>query len=137
MKISKIRAREVLDSRGMPTLKTSIILQDGTCASACVPSGASTGIHEALELRDKEKRYFGKGVLKAIKNVSLIEKSLKGLSIFDQELIDKTMCELDGTENKSVLGANAILSVSLAAARVASTESIFSVLDPVSKSTIT
>ncbi len=120
MKINKVTAHEVLDSRGMPTLKTSIILQDGTCASAYVPSGASTGIHEALELRDKEKRYFGKGVLKAIKNVSLIEKALKGLSIFDQELLDKTMCELDGTPNKSKLGANAILSVSLAAARVAS-----------------
>jgi phosphopyruvate hydratase len=120
MKISKIKAREVLDSRGMPTLKTSIILQDSTCASACVPSGASTGIHEALELRDKEKRYLGKGILKAIKSVSLIEKSLKGLSVFDQELIDKTMCELDGTENKRNLGANAILSVSLAVARVAS-----------------
>ncbi len=120
MKISKIRAREVLDSRGIPTLKTSIILQDGTCASACVPSGASTGVHEALELRDKEKRFFGKGVLKAIKNVSLIEKSLKGLSVFEQELIDKTMCELDGTGNKSNLGANAILSVSLAVARTAS-----------------
>jgi enolase len=120
MKISKIIAREILDSRGYPTLKTSVLLQDGTSAAACVPSGASTGIHEALELRDKEKRYLGKGVLKAIKNISLIEKALKGLNVFDQELLDKTMCKLDSTENKSKLGANAILSVSLATARAAS-----------------
>ena len=79
MKISKIIAREILDSRGYPTLKTSVLLQDGTSAAACVPSGASTGIHEALELRDGDKRYLGKGVLKAIKNISLIEKALKGL----------------------------------------------------------
>ncbi len=120
MKISKIIAREVLDSRGYPTLKTSIFLADGTTASAQVPSGASTGVHEALELRDKEKRFFGKGVLKAIENIALIEKKLKNLNVFDQEMLDKTMCELDGTPNKSKLGANAILSVSLAAARVAS-----------------
>ena len=120
MKIAKIKAREVLDSRGYPTVKAEIILKNGVCASAIVPSGASTGVHEALELRDKEKRYHGKGVLKAIKNISLIEKKLKGLSIFDQELFDKTMCELDGTPNKSNLGANAILAVSLAAARAAS-----------------
>lgn len=120
MKISKIISREVLDSRGLPTLKTYIVLSDGTNASAQVPSGASTGIHEALELRDKEKRYLGKGVLKAIKNVSLIEKALKNKNVFDQEELDKTMCELDDTENKTKLGANAILSVSLAAARAAS-----------------
>lgn len=120
MKISKIIAREVLDSRGYPTFKTYIVLSDGTTAHAQIPSGASTGVHEALELRDNEKRYSGKGVLKAIKNISLIEKSLKGFNIFDQELLDKTMCELDGTPNKSKLGANAILSVSLAAARTAS-----------------
>lgn len=120
MQISKIIAREVLDSRGYPTLKTYIVLSDGTCASAQVPSGASTGVHEALELRDKENRFFGKGVLKAVQNVSLIEKALKNISIFDQELIDNKMCELDGTPNKNKLGANAILSVSLAVARVAS-----------------
>lgn len=120
MKISKITAREVLDSRGCPTLKTYLVLSDGTTASAQVPSGASTGVHEALELRDKEKRFFGKGVLKAIKNVSLIEKELKNLNVFDQELLDTTLCELDGTPNKSKLGANAILSVSLAAAKAAS-----------------
>lgn len=120
MKIAKIKAREVLDSRGCPTVKAEIILKNGVCASAIVPSGASTGVHEALELRDKEKRYHGKGVLKAVKNISLIEKELKGLSVFDQELLDKTMCELDGTANKSNLGANAILAVSLAAARAAS-----------------
>ena len=120
MKISKIFAREVLDSRGYPTLKTYIVLSDGTTASAQVPSGASTGVHEALELRDKESRFFGKGVLKAVQNVALIEKALKNTSIFDQELIDSKMCELDGTPNKSKLGANAILSVSLAAARTAS-----------------
>ena len=120
MKIAKIKAREVLDSRGCPTVKAEIILKNGVCASAIVPSGASTGVHEALELRDNEKRYHGKGVLKAIKNISLIEKKLKGLSVFDQELLDQTMCELDGTPNKSNLGANAILAVSLAAARAAS-----------------
>ena len=120
MKIRKITAREILDSRGYPTLKTSVILQDGTCACACVPSGASTGIHEALELRDKDKRYLGKGVLKAIKNIALIEKNLKGINVFEQELLDETMLKLDGTPNKTQLGANAILSVSLAAARTAS-----------------
>ena len=120
MKISKITAREILDSRGYPTLKTSVILQDGTCACACVPSGASTGIHEALELRDKDKRYLGKGVLKAIKNIALIEKKLKGINVFEQELLDGIMLKLDGTPNKTQLGANAILSVSLAAARTAS-----------------
>ncbi len=120
MKIIKITAREVLDSRGMPTLKTTIVLSDGITASAQVPSGASTGVHEALELRDKEKRFFGKGVLKAVQNVSLIEKALKGFDVFEQEKIDETMCLLDGTPNKSKLGANAILSVSLAAARAAS-----------------
>lgn len=120
MKIAKIKAWEVLDSRGCPTVKAEIILKNGVRASAIVPSGASTGVHEALELRDKEKRYHGKGVLKAVKNISLIEKELKGLSVFDQELLDKTMCELDGTANKSNLGANAILAVSLAAARAAS-----------------
>ena len=120
MKISKITAREVLDSRGFPTLKTQVILTDGTSACAQVPSGASTGIHETLELRDKEKRYGGKGVLKAIKNVSLIEKKLKGTSVFEQEFIDDTLCKLDGTPNKSRLGANAILGVSLAVARAAS-----------------
>lgn len=120
MKITKITAREILDSRGYPTLKTSVFLQDGTCACASVPSGASTGIHEALELRDKDKRFLGKGVLKAVQKVALIEKALKGKNVFDQKLIDKTMLDLDGTPNKSNLGANAILSVSLAAARTAS-----------------
>lgn len=122
MKIKKITAREVLDSRGLPTLKAEVFLDSSVRASAMVPSGASTGIHEAPELRDKDKRYNGKGVLKAIKNVSLIEKALKGFNVFDQEKIDETMCRLDGTPNKSNLGANAILAVSLATARAASVQ---------------
>ncbi len=121
-KIKQIIAREILDSRGNPTVETKIILDNGVSAKASVPSGASTGIHEAWELRDGDReRYGGKGVLKAVKNVNTkIAKSLKGVDINKQELIDQTMIKLDGTKNKKKLGANAILSVSLASARTAS-----------------
>jgi enolase len=119
-KITKIQALEVLDSRGNPTVQTTVWAGE-TSAKASVPSGASTGVHEALELRDGDKkRYGGKGVLKACKNVNeKIFKAVKGISVADQQKIDETMLELDGTDNKAKLGANAILSVSLAAARLA------------------
>ena len=120
MKITKIHAMEVLDSRGNPTVQTTVWAGD-VSATASVPSGASTGVHEALELRDGDKkRYGGKGVLKACKHVNeKIFKALKGMSAGDQELIDRAMLDLDGTDNKAKLGANAILSVSLATARLA------------------
>lgn len=120
-KIKKINAREILDSRGNPTVETKIILDNGIVAKASVPSGASTGVHEAWELRDNDlKRYGGKGVLQAVKNVNTkIYKTLKGMQITKQEMLDKKMIALDGTRNKKKLGANAILSVSLASARAA------------------
>jgi enolase len=115
-KIKDIKAREILDSRGNPTIEVDLTLESGITATASVPSGASTGINEALELRDNDKnRYNGKGVLTAVNNVNTIIRSeLIGKDCLDQELIDNTMLELDGTENKSKLGANAILGVSLA-----------------------
>ncbi|MCK5061205.1 phosphopyruvate hydratase [Candidatus Parcubacteria bacterium] len=118
-KIKKISAREILDSRGNPTVETGVELDNGIAAKASVPSGASTGIHEAWELRDNDKkRYNGKGVLKAINNVNTkINKALAGMDAVKQEKIDEAMIKLDGTKNKKKLGANAILSVSLAAAR--------------------
>ncbi|MSN95898.1 phosphopyruvate hydratase [Campylobacter sp. FMV-PI01] len=121
MKIKDIYAFEVLDSRGNPTLKTTTILEDGSVGSAIVPSGASTGKKEALELRDGDKQKFnGKGVLKAISNVNeTIAKAIVGLDVFDQNLIDQTMLDLDGTKNYSNLGANATLGVSMAVARAA------------------
>ncbi len=116
--IKKISAREILDSRGNPTIETKVELVDGSIGIAAVPSGASTGIHEALELRDGGKRYDGKGVNKAIKNVNTkIANKLKRLDASKQRKIDEVMIKLDGTENKKKLGANAILSVSLACAR--------------------
>jgi enolase len=120
-KIHKINALEILDSRGNPTVMVSVALNNGITASACVPSGASTGIREAVELRDGDaKRYGGKGVLKAVANVNqLIAPKLKGKSPHAQKEIDALMCELDSTENKSKLGANAILGVSMAVARAA------------------
>ena len=122
MKIRKINAREILDSRGMPTVATEVVLESGIRAEASVPSGASTGENEALELRDNDlSRYLGMGVLTAIQNVNkVIAPALIGKSVFEQTLIDRTMIELDGTGNKSRLGANAILSVSLAVAKAAS-----------------
>lgn len=121
MKIKQVIAREILDSRGNPTVEAKVILESGIWAKAGVPSGASTGVHEAWELRDGDKkRYAGQGVLKAVKNVNTkIDKALKGMDIFKQEEIDGAMIKLDGTENKKKLGANAILSVSLACARTA------------------
>ncbi|HEV2332112.1 MAG TPA: phosphopyruvate hydratase, partial [Gammaproteobacteria bacterium] len=120
-KIEDIRAREILDSRGNPTVEADVLLDDGNWGRAAVPSGASTGSREAVELRDGDKkRYGGKGVLKAVANVhGAIRKKLKGQMIDDQARLDRLLIELDGTENKSRLGANAILAVSLAAARAA------------------
>lgn len=120
-KIKRIVAREILDSRGNPTIETKVILENGVFSKASVPSGASTGIHEAWELRDGDtKRYEGKGVLKAINNVNdRINRALIGFDVNDQKIIDQVMIDLDGTENKKELGANAILSVSMAVARTA------------------
>lgn len=114
-KIKEVHAREVLDSRGNPTVEVDVTLEDGSFGRAIVPSGASTGEREALELRDKDKRYLGKGVEKAASNVNnIIREKVIGLESSDQTLVDNTMLELDGTENKTNLGANAILGVSLA-----------------------
>lgn len=118
--IKKITAREILDSRGNPTVEVTVVLDDGVFGKAAVPSGASTGTYEAVELRDNAKRYGGKGVLKAVKHVhAIIAPAIIGLSAFDQEAIDERMRALDGTPNKRKLGANAILPVSLAVARAA------------------
>jgi len=119
--ISDIRAREILDSRGNPTVEVDVALAGGALGRAAVPSGASTGEHEALELRDGDKkRYLGKGVSKAVKNVTdKILPALRGIDALDQLTVDKTMLDLDGTETKSKLGANAILAVSLATAKAA------------------
>ena len=121
MKIEKIIGREVLDSRGNPTVEVDVILESGARGRASVPSGASTGVNEALELRDGDKsRYMGKGVQKAVANVNgPIAEALKGMSALDQIKIDEAMIALDGTETKSNLGANAILGVSLAVAKAA------------------
>jgi enolase len=120
-KIANIKGREVLDSRGNPTVEADVILEDGTIGSACAPSGASTGSREAPELRDKDtSRYLGKGVLKAVEAVNAkIRDALIGKDAADQRALDNIMLELDGTENKANLGANAILAVSLAAAKAA------------------
>lgn len=114
-KIRDLKGREVLDSRGNPTVEVEVLLEDGSLGRALVPSGASTGTREALELRDHDERFMGRGVLKAVNNVNtIIREKLIGLESSNQELIDNTMIELDGTKNKSHLGANAILGVSLA-----------------------
>src|ERR1700733_10917935 len=119
--IVDIIAREILDSRGNPTVEVEIVLEDGSMGRAAVPSGASTGAHEAVELRDGDKtRYGGKGVLKAVESVNRdIFEALSGLEAEDQVAIDEAMIALDGTPNKSKLGANAILGVSLAVAKAA------------------
>ncbi|MBR3067770.1 MAG: phosphopyruvate hydratase, partial [Prevotella sp.] len=121
MKIEKIIAREILDSRGNPTVEVDVILENGVMGRAAVPSGASTGENEALELRDGDKnRYLGKGTLKAVENVNtIIAPALKGDCVLDQRALDYKMLALDGTPTKSKLGANAILGVSLAAAKAA------------------
>lgn len=119
--IKDIKAREILDSRGNPTVEVDVILDDGSMGRASVPSGASTGSNEALELRDGEKRYLGKGVLKAVRNVNtIIRKELVGKSVNDLRNIDDLLIDLDGTSNKSKLGANAILGVSLACLKASS-----------------
>jgi enolase len=118
--IEMIQAREILDSRGNPTVEVDVFLEDGSVGRAAVPSGASTGEHEAIELRDGDKdRFGGKGVRKAIEHVNDLEEELVGIDATDQLLIDRIMCEADGTPNKSKLGANAILGISLAVAKAA------------------
>ena len=114
-KIKDIKAREILDSRGNPTIEVDVILENDVVGRAAIPSGASTGTKEALELRDNDSnRYIGKGVLKAVNNVNILKKSLIGMDANNQKLIDKTLIKLDGTENKEKYGANAILGISLA-----------------------
>ncbi len=121
--IIKVHARQILDSRGNPTVEVDVITENGILGRAAVPSGASTGEHEAVELRDGGKSYMGKGVLRAVDNVNTtIAGEIVGMSVFEQNQIDKTMIELDGTPNKSNLGANAILGVSLAVAKAAANE---------------
>lgn len=123
--IIDVHARQILDSRGNPTVEVDVTTENGFVGRAAVPSGASTGMHEAVELRDGDKsKYLGKGVLKAVENVNTkIAAALKGIDVFEQNAIDKIMIELDGSENKGNLGANAILGVSLAVAKAAAQES--------------
>ncbi|MBT8268339.1 MAG: phosphopyruvate hydratase [Flavobacteriaceae bacterium] len=121
--IVEILARQIFDSRGNPTVEVDVITQNGFMGRAAVPSGASTGEHEAVEMRDGGSDYMGKGVSKAVDNVNnILAKQLQGISVFEQNSIDNLMCELDGTPNKSALGANAILGVSLAVAKAAANE---------------
>ena len=122
--IASVHARQILDSRGNPTVEVDVITSNGALGRAAVPSGASTGAHEAVELRDEDKgRFMGKGVTKAVKNVNeSLAEELIGMSVFEQNLIDQTMMQIDGTENKGKLGANAILGVSLAVAKAAAIE---------------
>ena len=119
--IQSIHARQILDSRGNPTVEVDVRTETGALGRAAVPSGASTGTHEAVELRDDDSNvYVGKGVLKAVSNVNeLIYPELVGMSVYDQGMIDRMMLELDGTPNKGRLGANAILGVSMAVAKAA------------------
>ena len=121
--INAIIAREILDSRGNPTVECDVYLDNGIMGRAAVPSGASTGIREALELRDKDERYLGKGVMTAVENIhAKIQPALIGFDVAQQASIDNQMIEEDGTENKSKLGANAILGVSMACARAAAAD---------------
>ncbi|KPM49913.1 phosphopyruvate hydratase [Jiulongibacter sediminis] len=122
--IVRVHARQILDSRGNPTVEVDVLTENGFLGRAAVPSGASTGVHEAVELRDEDKSvYVGKGVLKAVTNVNeTIAENLLGFNVFEQNLIDQTMIDLDGTSNKGKLGANAILGVSLAVAKAAAQE---------------
>ena len=120
MKIEKVNAREIIDSRGTPTVEAEILLKNGVIARASVPSGASTGENEAIELRDGDERYCGNGVQKAVRNIKKeIAPLIEGMCVFSQYDIDHKMIEADGTDNKSALGANATLAVSLAAAKAA------------------
>ena len=121
--IKKIHARQIFDSRGNPTIEVDVITENGSIGRAAVPSGASTGEHEAVELRDGGSDYMGKGVMKAVNNVNnILAPAIIGLSVFDQTEIDVKMINLDGTPNKSNLGANSILGVSLAVAKAAAVE---------------
>jgi enolase len=121
--IKEVKARQIFDSRGNPTVEVDVITQNLVLGRAAVPSGASTGEHEAVELRDGGNDYHGKGVLNAVSNINnIISRELIGKSVFDQKLNDQLMIKLDGTENKSKLGANAILGVSLAMAKAAAKE---------------
>ena len=121
--ISYIDARQILDSRGNPTIEVDVFTESGAMGRAAVPSGASTGEHEAVELRDGGAEFLGKGVLKAVENVrEILAPELVGLSVFEQNLLDAVMIDIDGTSNKAKLGANAILGVSLAAAKAAAAE---------------
>ena len=124
--IEEIKALEVLDSRGNPTVQVEVITEEGTNGVAMVPSGASTGSFEAVELRDGDKsRYLGKGVLQAVENVNKkIAKAIENMNVYEQVKIDKTLIELDGTDNKAKLGANATLGVSLAVAKAAAASNL-------------
>ena len=140
-RIAHVFARQILDSRGNPTVEVDVITENGVLGRAAVPSGASTGVHEAVELRDGEKSLFlGKSVLRAVQNVNnTLAEELKGMYIFDQNEIDARMIELDGTPNKGKLGANAILGVSLALAKAAAIEagvSLFRYLGGVNANTL-
>ncbi|QCX01043.1 phosphopyruvate hydratase [Aggregatimonas sangjinii] len=138
--ILSVHARQILDSRGNPTVEVDVITENGVMGRAAVPSGASTGEHEAVELRDGGSTFMGKGVSKAVDNVNTtIAEEILGMSVFEQNLLDRTMIELDGTPNKSKLGANAILGVSLAAAKAAANElgmSLFRYVGGVSANTL-
>ena len=133
-KIVEVKAREILDSRGYPTVEVEVKTEKGYIGVASVPSGASTGSREALELRDNDERYCGKGVLKAVNNVNnIIKNAVVGIEVSHQKEIDTKMIELDGTNNKSKLGANAILGVSLACIKAAANEAhkeIYEYLNP-------
>src|SRR5690554_5850029 len=121
--IVEVKGRQILDSRGNPTVEVDVKTENGCIGRAAVPSGASTGTHEAVELRDGGEHYLGKGVLKAVENINqILDNELIGLSIFEQRLIDNLMLEIDGTENKAKLGANAILAVSMAVAKAGAQE---------------
>lgn len=138
--ILNVHARQILDSRGNPTVEVDVVTENGVMGRAAVPSGASTGEHEAVELRDGGPAFMGKGVMKAVENVnSIIAEEILGMSVFEQNLLDQTMIDLDGTPNKSKLGANAILGVSLAAAKAAANElglSLFRYVGGVSANTL-
>lgn len=138
--ILSVHARQILDSRGNPTVEVDVVTENGVMGRAAVPSGASTGEHEAVELRDGDDTFMGKGVMKAVNNVNtLIAEEILGMLVFDQNLIDQTMIDLDGTPNKSKLGANAILGVSLAVAKAAANElgqSLFKYVGGVSANTL-
>ena len=134
--IDNIKAREILDSRGNPTVEVDVVLKDGSIGTSAIPSGASTGQYEAVELRDGDaNRYHGKGVLKALNNVTeIIYPHIKGMNACDQEELDSKLIELDGTENKSHLGANSILAVSLGAAKAAAKSSNTELYSHISRS---